>query len=87
VVEGHTKHKGEVIFVRINRIVGECSCNNCLDRGLTEAYKIYVGRTNTTTTIVLCVQCLIKLDADINNKIRMIAMRGTVDSLQQGREE
>ncbi|AID50546.1 hypothetical protein [Bacillus phage CP-51] len=73
--------------MRINRIVGECSCNNCLDRGLTEAYKIYVGRTNTTTTIVLCVACLIRLDADIHKQVGKIAMSDRTIALQKGMEE
>lgn len=86
-VEGHTKHKGEVIFVRIQRITDDCSCNNCLDRGLKEAYKIYVGRTSTTTVITLCVGCLVRLDADIHREVRKLAMSDIVVSLQKGREE
>jgi len=79
VVEGHTKHKGEVIFVRLARMEEECSCNNCLARSPESAYKLYFGNgSNTTTTMVLCGDCLLNLNALIDHSAGILKVKRTV---------
>lgn len=75
-VEGHTKHKGEVIFVELVKVVGEFSCNNCLDRNLKEAYKLYVGSSAIVTVVTICTDCMIRLSADMNREVMKVAMGG-----------